>query len=272
MTLAGIDFDGELERGLESYDDVLGGWWLRQSENGAHRRAYRTIARYIHDSFRRPLGLVIDYGCGTGALLSRLAWRYPGARFLGLDGSAFMLELARRRVARLGRACTTRIRLLRSPLPNFALPRGAADLVVYAFPNIVPRVPGDDFHSDAHRLTEGERQALRRLALAEGGHADVLRDRLVALNLHGLLKRGGYCVRVEYCAVRRYELSHSELLRTGLEEGSLDSVLGARRPRQWFRVVASSWFRSGVIEDVRHQAGIRRAGPGGYAITVLRAL
>ncbi len=275
MVTSGIDFDGELERGLESYDDVLGQWWLCQSQNAAHRRAYRTIARYLHDSFRRPLELVIDYGCGTGTLLSKLVWRYPEAHFMGVDGSAFMLDLARQRIAHLGRIYTRRIQLLRSPLPNFALPRNAADLIVYAFPNIVPRTPGDDFRSEAHRLTDAERHILRRLAglhPANSGYADMLRDRLIALNLRSLLRRGGYCVRIEYGAARRDDLPQSEMVRIGMEEGSLDCAVGGRRPRQWFRVVASTRFRSGVIDDVGHQAGIRHTGPGGYVITVLRAL
>ncbi len=264
-----IRFDAELERGLASYEDVLGKWWLRQSLNGAHVRAYRRIARYIHDSFQRPLRRIVDYGCGTGALLSRLARRYPRAAVLGLDGSSFMLELARRRIARQGRACAGRVRLLRTPLPSFTPPAAAADLAVYAFPNIVPDAPGGSFLAHAHRLTPAERHILDRLS---GEREDLLRDRLIALDLRSLLKRGGYCVRVEYAAVRRDQLSPAELLRTGMEEGSLDIAVGRHRPRTWFRVVASSWFRSEVMNDVKHQAGTREGGPSGYAITILRAV
>jgi SAM-dependent methyltransferase len=269
-----IDFDTELERGLESYEDVLGRWWLRQSENAAHRRAYSRIARYVHDSFHRPLRLIVDYGCGTGALLSRLAWRYPRARLVGLDGSAFMLEQARRRIRRLGPGVIDRIRLQRIELPGFGPQRELADLVVFAFPNIVPAQP-EGFRPHAHRLTADERYIVRALAHASdapGGHGDGLRDRLIALNLRNLLKPGGYCVRVEYCGARRDELSRRDLARAGMEEGSLDLTIEGRRPRQWFRLVASTWFRSGVMEDVAHQHGSNRTGPGGYVITVLRAV
>jgi SAM-dependent methyltransferase len=210
-----IRFDAELERGLASYEDVLGKWWLRQSRNGAHVRAYRRIARYIHDSFRRPLRRIIDYGCGTGALLSRLAWRYPRTALLGLDGSSFMLELARRRIARQGRACAARVRLLRTPLPSFALPAAEADLAVYAFPNIVPDAPGGSFLADAHRLTPAERYILDSLAgeRAACAREDLLRNRLIALDLRSLLKSGGYCVRVEYAAVAPTNCSAPEWRR-----------------------------------------------------------
>jgi SAM-dependent methyltransferase len=270
-----IDFDAELQRGLKSYEDVLARWWLAQSEDSAHRRAFSRIARYIHDSFQMPLRLVVDYGCGTGALLARLAWRYPDARFLGLDGSAFMLRQAERRIARRGSTFRKRIRLLQTPLPDFDLPGPLADLVVYAFPNIVPAEPSGDFRSEARRLPRGESRILEffgKRPRSESSYEDQLRDRLIALNLRGLLKRGGYCVRVEYSAARRDELSGIDQLRAGMEEGSLDVPIRGIRPTQWFRLVASSWFRSGVMEDVAHQQGRRAFSGGGYTITVLRAV
>lgn len=42
----------------------------------------------------RAPGLVVDLGCGTGALTSSLAARWPGAEVLGVDSSPEMLEQA----------------------------------------------------------------------------------------------------------------------------------------------------------------------------------
>ena len=123
---------------------------------------------------------------------------------------------------------------------------------------------------DQYAFHEAENRGAR---VRISAHAPtLLRDRLIALDLRSLLKRGGYCVRIEYAAVRRDQLGHDELLRAGMEEGSLDTAVGRHRPRTWFRLVASSWFRSEVMNDVKHQAGTRERGPSGYAITVLRAV
>jgi hypothetical protein len=94
----------------------------------------------------------------------------------------------------------------------------------------------------------------------------------VSLNIHGLLKQGGLCVRVEYANVPRQELPRLELLRTGFEEGSLDLSVDGKTPDQWFRVLASRYYRSGVMEDVYHQSGDKCNRRGGYFINVLRAL
>lgn len=41
---------------------------------------------------------LLDIGCGTGALLSQLAARYPDSTFFGLDASSEMLDIARCRL------------------------------------------------------------------------------------------------------------------------------------------------------------------------------
>jgi hypothetical protein len=67
-------------------------------------------------------------------------------------------------------------------------------------------------------------------------------------------------------------LSPSALVEISYEEGSLDMELEGEKPRQWFRVSASSYFRSRVLEDVYQQTGDERDRRGGYLITVLRAI
>ncbi|HXJ09145.1 MAG TPA: class I SAM-dependent methyltransferase [Burkholderiales bacterium] len=47
----------------------------------------------------RPTDRVLDIGCGTGELLSRLAAKYPEARLSGLDPVPEMLEMARRKLS-----------------------------------------------------------------------------------------------------------------------------------------------------------------------------
>jgi hypothetical protein len=85
-----------------------------------------------------------------------------------------------------------------------------------------------------------------------------------------LLKPSGLCLRVEYANVRRDDLPPSETLLTGYEEGSMDVEAGGRRAAQWFRVAASAYFRSRVMEDVYHQSEDESDREGGYFITVLR--
>ncbi len=277
-------FDEELKRGIAGYNGGLGRWWYTQAQNPCHLRAYATVADYIRASFRRPPALIVDYACGAGHLLLRLSKRFPSARLIGFDGSSFLLDLARRRMGRSGRNIRERVRLVETALPNFDLPALGADLVTFAFPNLVP-----SGRRNSGRLGEQHLEA-RDLEVADaiagvsdpGGERseeepeavrfEMCRDRLVSMNLRSLLRRGGICVRVEYASARRDELSRVELTRVAFEEGSLEARVGVGRPALWFRVVASSYFRSRVMEDVYQQTGDRRDRRGGYLLTVLRAL
>src|SRR5579862_1455335 len=45
-----------------------------------------------------PTGAVLDLGCGSGDVLLRFARAFPRARFVGVDGSRPMVDLARRAI------------------------------------------------------------------------------------------------------------------------------------------------------------------------------
>ena len=103
MRKPNIRFDYELDRGVVSYNDNLGRWWYKQAANAVHTYSYRNIADYIGASFSRSPSLIVDYACGCGNLLSRLFFRFPESRLMGLDGSPLLLDHARNRIARRGR-------------------------------------------------------------------------------------------------------------------------------------------------------------------------
>ncbi len=273
-----IDFDTELSRGCASYNDRLGEWWRSRAADSSHIRAYRNIAAFVRASFARPPGLILDYACGTGDLLARIGELCAKSRLVGVDGSAYMLSLARRRLARLEKRSPARVRLIEALLPDFGTVRLKADVVLYCFPNMLwpagagvgPR-PTPSEIAIARRLAR-EGNCARESAKTEENYALLIMGRMVSLNLRRLLKRGGFCFRAEYADARREELCLHDLFRISFEEGSLEVPIAGRHPRQWFRVAASAFFRSGVIGDVHHQAGHSRTGRGGYLITVLRAL
>ena len=264
------------------YNTELGKWWKAQAENSCHTFAYRKIAGFVRASFRRPPKLIVDYACGAGHLLTRLSLVFPGARLIGLDASSFLLDLARKRLARLGPRVLRRTILIETMLPDVEGRRREADLVIYAFPNMLPSrrgaveslyrrcLAGAD-HSAGGALSRPTNPE-EELEDPEALRRSLLLGRLVSLDLHALLRRGGICIRVEYAAVPRHELPRSELMRVSFEEGSLDMAVDGAFPMQWFRVAASSFFRSHVVEDVYQQSGDPSDKHGGYVITVLRAV
>ena len=264
------------------YNGELGRWWYARAGDRPHCRAYRNTADFIQASYGRAPKLIVDYACGAGHLLSLLSCRFPHSRLAGLDGSEYLLGLALRRFSRLPADCARRISLIKTPLPNLNLMRGRADLVTFCFPNMVV----SDFEESAKQnpgLSQNDREVAKTLAvIARNENKDLPdaltiqhsleRHRLISLNLRRLLVPGGVCVRIEYGTVRREKLAPSELVEVSYEEGSLDMKVEGKKPRQWFRVSASSYFRSRVLDDVYQQTGDIRDRNGGYLITVLRAI
>jgi ubiquinone/menaquinone biosynthesis C-methylase UbiE len=78
---------------------------------------------------RHPLGngaRALDVGCGTGEITARMAQRFPGAGFVGVDLEESHLEKARARCAALG----DRVRFQRDDAMALSFPAGQFDLVV----------------------------------------------------------------------------------------------------------------------------------------------
>jgi SAM-dependent methyltransferase len=69
---------------------------------------------------------ILDAGCGTGEIASRLAVRYPESSVLGVDVLEHHLELARRRYA----AIAPRLAFENRSIFELALPEASFDLVV----------------------------------------------------------------------------------------------------------------------------------------------
>ncbi len=275
MTRSGIDFGVELARGMPAYEDTLGAWWHLKASDRSHTRAYRNIAGFVSASLARPPRTIVDYACGAGHLLARFGALFPDARLIGLDGSACLLNFARRRLGSAGHGILSRARLIEMPLPAARLPRVKADLSLFVFPNMI----WPSLRPNPRHLGRTEMLIARRLAREHSREEDpeevfsfLVLGRLISMDLRRLLRRGGLCVRAEYAAARRDELSRADLARIAFEEGSLDIPVGGERPRELFRVLASAFFRSKVIGDVYEQAGRRRRRGGGYLLTVLRAL
>lgn len=267
-----------------SYNDITGNWWRDQAADRVHQRAYKNIAEFIHASSPRAPKLIVDYACGAGDLLSLLSLRFPNSNLIGLDGSSLLLDLAEKRLSSIPSSCTRRISLIETVLPKQSGLKQRADLIVYCFPNMTP---ASDEEGKGMKLTVNSTDA--RIAqylseIKEPGDEELplseleaiqhtlLYGRCISHNLRQLLIRDGICVRVEYATTQRHEWSPRDLQLVLFEEGSLDAEVAGIKPHPWFRVLASAYFRSKVLEDVYHQTGDARDTNGGYLITVLRAL
>jgi hypothetical protein len=270
-----VTLNRALARGAVAYEDVLGRWWHARVTDRAHAYAYRRIASYLKQSFPRPPSTVIDYACGPGTLLLRLADIFPLARFIGVDGSAHLLHLAQLRLMRAPAQLRRRVTLMRTYLPDDSLSRARAELVIFAFPNMIPEDPDppqleNRFEPEEWRLAQQLAGKRPRESGQRQGAAQLLYGRSLARNMRSILRTGGYCVRVEYAGSPRSRMTRAEYLETAFEEGSFPAEHGG--PKPWFRAVASSFFRSRVISDVYEQTLDPRDRNGGYHVTILRAL
>ena len=100
----------------------------------------------------------------------------------------------------------------------------------------------------------------------------LLVNRVISKNLRSLVKRGGYCLRVELANARREEFPNVFKKRFSFQEGSLDKSLSDQNLEQPFELLQSEYHRSKVMEDAYEQTGDESDRKGGYWISLLKAL
>jgi hypothetical protein len=308
MAKKNIDFEKLFLKGHKSYDTAIGDWWEGQASNGAHRKAYAAVAEHVKKRLKArkriggkppaPVKWLVDYACGSGLFLEALAARFPEARIVALDGSRKMLDKAAERMAKAGHeagpveanACFDakgpRIRLVKTSLPNFSLPKGKADAVIFVFPNLTP-APADQDYYDKHgyknredvkvctvlaRLREMDPEDEVNTLDPKDMYEGLMTDRVISRNLRHLLKRGGSCFKVDYANAHRDELSPLTHKRSLFVEGALEESVKEVRSEVFFRYVGNDFHRSQVILDVYHQTKDPSDKTGGYFTSEFRAV
>jgi SAM-dependent methyltransferase len=281
-----VDFEKELRTNFRGYNTTLTRWWNIRACNKSHCIAYRNIANYVTTHVDLIPSLVIDYGCGTGRLLGEIAVRFVETKLIGIDGSSAMLKTAKTYLKNKAPDLLNRIKLLKAPLPNRLLLGKRADLVTFTFPHILSNVYDLDLNSFLELLTYSEIENAMILAQDKGmeevsneyndGDPELLQsllvNRVISKNLRSLVKRGGYCLRVELANARREEFPEIFQKRFSFQEGSLDKSLSDQSVQQPFELVRSEYHRSKVMEDAYEQTGDESDRKGGYWISLLRAL
>jgi SAM-dependent methyltransferase len=281
-----VDFEKELRTNFRGYNTTLTRWWNIRACNKSHCIAYRNIANYVTTHVDLIPSLVIDYGCGTGRLLGEIAVRFVETKLIGIDGSSAMLKTAKTYLKNKAPDLLNRIKLLKAPLPNRLLLGKRADLVTFTFPHILSNLYDLDLNSFLELLTYSEIENAMILAEDKGMEEvsneyndedpdllqSLLVNRVIAKNLRSLVKRGGYCLRVELANARREEFPEIFQKRFSFQEGSLDKSLSDQSVQQPFELVRSEYHRSKVMEDAYEQTGDESDRKGGYWISLLRAL
>ncbi|TAJ09106.1 MAG: class I SAM-dependent methyltransferase [Nitrospirae bacterium] len=273
--MANIDFNQALAAGVRSYDRHVGRWWVQRTTSAAHAEAYANISSYVARQARKRSGLIVDYACGAGLLTKQLAQLLPRWRVLGIDGSRTMLRHAETWAGRMRKDRPGSLEWLYAKLPHFSLPVQAADIVVFAFPNIIT---GDIERRHFEWLYRADSDEARFIAAKQGKTGtDTLYDqlfmnRVIARNLRGLLRKGGLCVRVDYSQGDRHELTRQDRLATLFEEGSLNVGPPRLRSEPFFTLVRSCYYPSEVIRDVYEQTEDEDFLEGGYSVSLLKAL
>lgn len=175
----------------------------------------RFVARFSELFGPDFAGEILDLGCGPGNIALRMARMFPSSTVTGVDGSAAMLDIARRRAAAM-REEAFRIRFVESVLPSAVLPMHSADAVVCnsllhhlhepsglwltlrqvavrRAPVLVVDLRRPETEAAARRIVEtyalNEPEVLRRdfyNSLLAAFEVDEVRDQLQRVGLHGL--------------------------------------------------------------------------------------
>jgi hypothetical protein len=296
------EFEKEFHKGHRSYNDGMGDWWIVRSQDGPHQRAYKNIAQQI-DSFlctwKEPdPRILIDYACGNGSILKTLGKTFPSTSIVAIDGSRKMLQNAKSSLMQFGLEAEfapaedyyqkgdAQFRFVQTPLPNFSLPPGRADVVVFLFPNInathrqmmalMKHVRGDrDVLATARflaKLRYDEPDPMDAGQTVEAITDYLLFERVVCMNIHRFLRKGGLWFKVEYSGCSREQLSELEKWELLFSECAMNASVDGRKQRQLFQYLDDRYFRSSVILDVYEQSKDPELKAGGYFISVLQAL
>jgi hypothetical protein len=300
-----IDFERLLSEGHDSYNQEVGTWWNQQAENKAHKIAYKNISLYLKSQLPKSLKkpVIVDYACGTGAFMAELLKVIPNAQVIGLDGSEKMLEIAKHRITKAGISCEiistkeygkftskqgqfTQVQLLDSVLPNFALPKGKADVGIFLFPNLVCAPEYRDYY-DQHGYQDAKDSEVATLLARfremdpedeiEPGDPEVLYDdlmtsKVLSRNLRHLVKKGGFLLRTDYANAPREELTSLTQWRTLFAEGALEIPIKGAASKPLFAYKNSLYKKSSVILDVYHQTQDPTDKEGGYYTSFFKAI
>ena len=296
------EFDRELRKGRVSYDKKVGDWWLKQSRNKAHIKAYNDIADQVKTQWKKnhkkDPEWIVDYACGSGTVLIPLAERFPKSNIIALDGSTKMLEQAEKALAKKGIECQwpkakkafekpgPRIRLLETNLPNFSLPKKKADLAVFIFPNLTYTAADQEYYDKHGYLNKKDTKVAEMLARfremdpedevgeenADDNYDAIMTDRVISRNLRQLLKEGGMVFRAEYANAAREELTELTNWRSLFSEGALDRTIKDKVAPPFFEYLGNKFFKSSVILDVFHQTGDPTDKVGGFFVSHYKAI
>ncbi len=288
-----IDFKKAFAKGYKSYDSEVGDWWVKQSRNSPHRRAYRKIAEVVRTTIRNPK-FIVDYASANSEILKMLVRSFPESKFVLLDGSRRMLLSAKKELEKIGehaefvpamrcaRETGPRIRLVQTPLPNLSLPGRFADIVLFVFPNM--NASSDEFaYMRKHAYSRADVMLARLLSRLSVQDPDegcddaeelckaLLHARAISKNIHKLLRRNGVFIRADYAEGPRDSLSEISLQRLRFGESSLDVRVGGKLNNDRFRYVTTRFSRSSVILDVYQQTRNPDDRRGGYIISTFRS-
>lgn len=149
--------------------------WTEQADR--YDRASRRVVQHLVDAdVVESTDRVLDIGCGTGGLARLLARRATAGSVLGVDLSARMLDLARRRSADEGLTNTT---FVQGDAQVFPFDRGAADVAVSSFGTMFFNDPVAAFTNIAVALgTDGRLAMMTWRSLPENEWLTLLRGAL----------------------------------------------------------------------------------------------
>ncbi|MDA3962744.1 MAG: class I SAM-dependent methyltransferase [Planctomycetota bacterium] len=278
--------------GAASYDaDEFGNdWWLARARDKAHQRAYQAIADAVAEHTTKAK-VVIDYACGSGLLLARLAQSLPKTQLIGLDESVGMLDAARAWLGQeVGAEKALQVRLLRTALPDFDLKLPKADAVVFSFPDFRCDLDGkvikalSKIHPEEWAWSKLASRQIRKQAVQDPDCDDsddvfdadrLFYERLATRNMRKLVRKGGLLVRVDYALGKRKEWIDAYVGRHDWSLGSWlpDKLTGAdRRKARFAEPIKAKYFKSSVIRDVHAQTGSDDCLDGGFIISALKAV